>query len=62
MEFEIPTWNSNWDFEESTVQFTVKLTVRFTMWCTNLIIYNTTPKFLIKETRKTKSRKKKKQK
>ena len=25
LEFEIPTWNSNWDFEEFTVKFNVKL-------------------------------------
>ena len=31
LEFEIPAWNSNWDFEEITVKFTVKFTVRFTI-------------------------------
>ena len=25
LDFEIPTWNSNWDFEEITVKFTVDL-------------------------------------
>ena len=25
LEFEIPSWNSNWDFEKFTVKFTVRL-------------------------------------
>ena len=29
LEFEIPTWNSNWDFEEFTVKFTVRFTINF---------------------------------
>ena len=41
LEFEIPTWNSNWDFEEFTVKFTVNFTNEFT---TNFINYNITPK------------------
>ena len=27
LEFEIPTWNSSWDFEEITVKITVRFTV-----------------------------------
>ena len=30
LEFEIPTWNSNWDFEQFTVKFTVNFTIEFT--------------------------------
>ena len=37
LDFENPTWKSNWDFEEFTVEFTVNFTVRFT---TNFIIEN----------------------
>ena len=37
LDFENPTWNSNWDFEEFTVKFTVDFTVRFT---SNIIINN----------------------
>ena len=37
LKFEIPTWNSNWDFEELTVKFTVRFTI-------NSVIYNITPK------------------
>ena len=29
LDFEIPTWNSNWDFEEITVKFTVRFTINF---------------------------------
>ena len=29
LEFEIPTWNSNWDFEQFTVKFTVDFSVKF---------------------------------
>ena len=38
LDFEIPTWNSNWDFEEFTVNFTVRFTTKF-------IIYNITLKW-----------------
>ena len=37
MDFEIPSWKSNWDFEEFTVDFTVRFT-------TEIIIHNITPK------------------
>ena len=30
LEFENPTWKSNWDFEEITGKFTVRFNVRFT--------------------------------
>ena len=35
LDFENPTWKSNWDFEKIAVKFTVKFIVRFTL---NLII------------------------
>ena len=50
MDFENPTWNSNWDFEEYTVKFTVSFT-------TNYIIHNITKK-LIQKTNKNKLNKK----
>ena len=52
MEFEIPTWNSNWDFEESSVKFTVRST-------TDFIIHNITPKIQIKkQTKQNKTKQK----
>ena len=39
LEFEIPTWNSHWHFEEITVKSTVKSTVRST---SNFIINDIT--------------------
>ena len=41
LDFENPTWKSNWEFEQFTAKFTVSFTVRFN---TNLIIDNITPK------------------
>ena len=41
LDFENPTWESNWDFEEFIVNFIVNFTVRFTI---NFHIYNITPK------------------
>ena len=29
LDFENPTWKSNWDFEEFTVKFTVRFTINF---------------------------------
>ena len=34
LDFENPTWKSNWDFEQFTVEVTISFTVGFT------IIYN----------------------
>ena len=31
-EFEIPTWNSNWNFSKFTVRFTIKFTTIFTIY------------------------------
>ena len=41
LDFENPTWNSNWDFEAFTVKSIVKFTVRFII---NFIIKNITQK------------------
>ena len=41
LDFKNPTWKSNWDFEQFTVEFTVDFTNGFT---TNFINYNITPK------------------
>ena len=45
LEFEIPTWSSNWDFEQFTVKFTVNFTIEFTTnFTANFINYDITPK------------------
>ena len=41
LDFENPTWKSNWDVEEFTVKFTVKFTAKFTI---EFIINNITQK------------------
>ena len=32
LDFENPTWKSNWDFEEFTVKFTIRFTIIFTIY------------------------------